>query len=425
MLVNRAMIVFTLFVAGHAGRVAPKDTELPAVTYMMNASANTLGKISKHVTNLGDHMSQLISQQKAELASQKAEFEKKLKLQAESNTKLEAQNDKTSTEIWQLEKSNDDLRSQAKKLQKENVNLRKAFTIVQAKADAVDDFAKKVLEVTDDAESSELAVLSQKEENKDSDSEQDQDADGSNQDVGKTADSDQDNKDGDAAPAADTDSEQASEDDSNQDAQPAANATATEDSDDQETGSSFLALSSKLKLKRGDDETDDASDNQVEEKSDESSDDTQVEEASQNATSDNAPSDSNDNAPADPKSQDMVEELKDEIAQLSQQQETSRAELTKMFNARFKKGANKKAQILDKQKLLDSTKASLTKLHTELEGAVKHLKVTKKKLEDQLHGLGHYLGKLASFVSEPAADAEKALPSLPSDVQVFLQKKRA
>merc|ERR1719498_176198 len=165
------MIVFTLFVAGHAGRVAPKDTELPAVTYMMNASANTLGKISKHVTNLGDHMSQLISQQKAELASQKAEFEKKLKMQAESNTKLEAQNDKTSTEIWQLEKSNDDLRSQAKKLQKENMNLRKAFTIVQAKADAVDDFAKKVLEVTDDAESSELAVLSQKEENKDSDSE--------------------------------------------------------------------------------------------------------------------------------------------------------------------------------------------------------------------------------------------------------------
>jgi len=412
------MIVLTLLVAGHAGRVSPKDTELPAVTYMMNASASTLSKISKHVSTIGDHMSQLISQQKAELASQKTEFEKKLKVQAENNNKLESQNEKTSAEIWQLEKSNDDLRSQAKTLQKENANLRKAFTTVEAKVGAVDEFAKKVLEATDDAESPELAVLNQK-EGKDSDSDQDQDADVSNQDAAKDGDVDQENKNGDAAPAADTDSEQAQDGDSNQEAQPTANATATEDSDDEEAPSSFIALSAKLKRRRGDDEPDDASD----EKSDEGSDDNQVEEASQNATSDNA--DAPTDAPADSQSQDMVDQLKNEIAQLSQQQENSHSELQKLFDARFKKGANRKAQILDKQKLLDTTKASLTKLHTELEGAVKHLKVTKKKLEDQLHGLGHYLGKLASFVSEPAADAEKAIPSLPSDVQVFLQKKRA
>jgi len=409
-MLNRAMIFLTLLVAGQAGRVSPKDTELPAVTYMMNASANTLGKISKHVATIGDHMSHLISEQKSELAKEKADFEKQLKLQADINAKLEGQNEKTSTEIWELEKNNDDLRAQAKKLQKQNANLRKAFTTVEAKMGAVDQFAKKVLEVTDDEQSPEVAVLNQK-EGKDSDGDQDQDADAANQDLAKSGDSDQDKKDGDAAPVTDTDSEQVQDGDSSQDAQPAANATSTDDSDDNEGGTSFLSLSAKLRRTRRDDDLDDAGDNQV----DESSDDTQVDESSQNATSDNAPSDT--------KSQNMVDELKNEIAQLSQQQESSRAELTKLFQGRFKTGADKKAQILGKQKLLESTKASLTKLHAELEVAVKHLQGTKKKLEDELHGLGHYLGKLASYVNKPAADAEKALPSLPSDVQTFLKVK--
>lgn len=410
----RTILVFAFLATAHAARVSPKDTELPAVTSMMNASANTLGKISKHVANIGSHMNELITEQKEELANQKADFEKQLKLQADINAKLEAQNEKESTEIWELEKSNDNLRSQAKVLQKENAKLRKAFTTVEAKVDAVNEFANKVLKDTDDEGSSDLAVLNAK-ESKDDDS--DQDSDSSNQQsTGQDAESESTEKSTDQ----DTESEPTEEGDSDQDAQPAVNATATEDSDDNTTPSSFLAIRTKTmrmrKARRWDDASDDQADDASDNQADDSADDTQVEESSETS------GDSETNT-TETKSVDMVSELKNEIAQLAQQQGNSKAELTRLFQARFKKGADQKAQILSKQKLLNSTKTSLTKLHTELEGAVKHLQGTKGKLENRLHGLGHYLGKLASYVSKPAAEAEKAIPSLPSNIEAFLQLK--
>jgi len=437
------VIILSFLVAGYAAREAPKDTELPAVTSMMNASSSTLGKISKHVAKIGSRMNDMISAQQTELASQKADFEKQLKAQADFNAKLEAQNEKESSEIWDLEKKNDNLRSQAKTLEKQNANLRKAFATVESKVGAVDQFADKVLKATDDSGNAALAVLSSQKESKDSDS--DQDSDASSQDATKDGDADQDAKDADAASTKDVDSAPAKDDDSasakdddtapakdddsaaakegDEDAQPAANATATEDSDDKDT--SFLAIRSKTRRTRSGrrDDDDDNSDNN------DDSDNNQAEDSKNQDDSQNATSDSDSVAadpsppPADHKSFDMVAELKKEITQLSQQQDSSRAELTKLFQARFKKGADKKAQILEKQKLLSSTKASLTKLHTELEGAVKHLQGTKSKLENQLHGLGHYLAQLASYVNKPAADAEKALPALPSDVQTFLQSK--
>jgi len=407
--VVHTITILTSFVAGSAHMV-PKETELPAVTSMMNASSSTLGKISRHVAKISTHMNELISAQKEELASQRTDFEKQLKLQSDINAKLEAQNEKISTEIWELEKSNENMRAEAKSLQTQNAKLRKAFTTVEAKAGSVDQFATKVLLSTDDKGSAELAVLNQKE---DKDSDGDQDNDTSNQEK-KDGDTDQDadvasSKEDDSAPAND-ESDSASAKDGESDSA-AVNATGNEDSDP----SSFLGLSMKTTRMR-DDNDDNSNDQQ-----DSSSEDTQApEQSSRNVSSDVSYSDP---SPADHKSIDMVAELKKEINQLSKQQDSSKTELTKLFQARFKKGADKKAQILEKQKLLDSTKASLTKLHTELQVALKHLKGTKTKLENQLHGLGHYLAKLASYLDKPAADAEKALPSLPSDVLMFLQSK--
>jgi len=434
----RQAIVFSLL-ARQALAGAPKgDTELPAVTSMMNASAHTLGRISVHVAKIGSHMNELIAQQKTELATQKVDFEKKLKKQSNTNAKLEAQNEQTSTEIWNLEKSNDDLRDQAKKLQKQNKDLRKAVATVEDKVGAVDVFAKKVLNSTDDEGNADLAVLDQqgdknaKQEDAEQSGEEDKDKDA------KEEDKEEDTKEDTTAPATDSDVKQddkAEEEsavsekdgDSQEDAAPAANATDTEETDEKDNA--FLAISSKTtrtrRARRDDADTDDDDDGSDDKKESDAApaeepaesepeDGTQATEASENATV---------SEPADSQSNEMVSELTKEITQLSQQQDKSRAKLAELFQARFKKGAAQKSQILGKQKLLTSTKASLTKLHTELQGAVKHLQGTKTKLENQLHGLGHYLAKLASYVNKPAADAEKALPSLPSDVQTFLQSK--
>lgn len=396
---DRFIILWNFLVLGHVAHVLPKETELPGVTSMMNASASTVSKISKHVAKIDSRMKDLISAQKTELASQKADFEKQLQMQADINAKLEAQNEKESTEIWELEKSNDDLRAQAEKMEKENANLRKAFTTVEARMGAVDQFTSKVLQATDDEGSAELAVFHQKEVK---DAEGDYDTDSSSQDD-DTASANSGDLDSASAKDGDPDEETTA---NSEDAQPAANSTGTENAD---KDASFLAISSRTMRIRDDDDDDDVS-----------ADDSQVpDESSQNATDDSAASEA---TPAVNKSVDMVAELKEEIAQLSEQQDNSRSQLAKLFQARFKKGADKKAQILEKQKLLASTKASLTQLHKDLQGAVKHLEGTKAKLENKLHGLGHYLAQLASFVNKPAADAEKALSSLPSDVQAFLQK---
>eukprot|EP00746_Dinoflagellata_sp_MGD_P071806 gnl/MRDRNA2_/MRDRNA2_29203_c0_seq1.p1 gnl/MRDRNA2_/MRDRNA2_29203_c0~~gnl/MRDRNA2_/MRDRNA2_29203_c0_seq1.p1 ORF type:complete len:422 (+),score=164.75 gnl/MRDRNA2_/MRDRNA2_29203_c0_seq1:102-1367(+) len=417
-------LLLSLLIGAHGGRhSAPKDTELPAVSSMMNASAHTLGRISKHVENIGSHMSELIAAQKKELAQQKTKYEKQLQKEASENAALEAQNEKESASIWELEKSNDDLRAQAKNLQKENAKLRNAFMTVQAKVTAVTKFSKKALDATDDEGNADLAVLNQKEgESKDKDSDEESAQEGEEK-KDETAESDA--KDEDAAPAKEGDADQESKDDSTKDSDSdqdsdTANATATQDTDSSSDAQSFLAIRAKTtrtrRVRRDDGDADDTQDEDpapAEEASSESSSDDDSQ-ASQNTT---------DPEPQDSQSQQMVQELTKEITQLSQQQDNSRADLQKLFQARFKKGADKKAQILAKQELLNSTKASLTKLHVELEGAVKHLKVTKAKLENKLHGLGKYLAQLATYVTEPAADAEKALPSLPTDVQAFLQAK--
>jgi len=400
---------------GVSGGHAPKgETELPAVASMMNASSHTLGRISKHVEKIGSHMNELISAQKKELAQQKTKYEKQLKEEADENAKLEAQNEKESTEIWELEKSNDDLRAQAKKLQKENANLRNAFTTVQAKIAAVNKYSKKALDSTDDEGNAELAVLNQK-EGKDKDTEEDTEQDG---DEKKDEAADTESKDEDAA-AKDSDADQeaaAKDSDSDQDSDPA-NATATQDADSDSGAQSFMAIRSKTtRTRRTRRDDGDADDNQDEEQA-------PTEEASSDSSSDDDSQASQNVTQPEPESQEMVEELTKEITQLSKQQDNSRAELAKLFQARFKAGADKKAQILAKQDLLNSTKTSLMQLHTELQGAVKHLKGTKSKLENNLHGLGRYLAQLATYVTEPAADAEKALPTLPKDVQTFLQTK--
>lgn len=419
-------LIFIALLVGVRGARAPKgDTELPAVASMMNASAHTLGRISKHVEKIGSHMSELIAQQKKELAEQKAEYEQKLEDESSENVKLEGQNEKESTAIWELEKSNDDLRAQAKKLQKENANLRKAFNTVQAKVDAVNKFSRKVLDSTDDEGNSDLAVLNQK-EGKEKESDEDSEQEGEEK---KDEMTDSDSKEEDTAPAKDSeDDHEASAKDSDpeqdsQDSELAPNVTVTQDLDgDTEAQQSFLAITSTIKRTRRARRDDDDGDNPEEEQasSEEVSSDSSSEDASQ-AT--DATQNTTQGATEDAGSEEMVRELTKEITQLSKQQDSSRADLSNLFQARFKKGADRKAQILAKQELLNSTKTSLTKLHIELQSAVKHLQGTKAKLENQLHGLGRYLAQLATYVTEPAADAEKALPSLPKDVQTFLQEK--
>jgi len=372
---------------------------LPAVSSMLNASKNTMGKISAQVKGIHEHVSKLEGNQRSALAEQKAEYEKQLQEEATVNTKLQAQNERTSTQIWDLEKGNDALRKKAKELQTANLGLRKALDTVQSKIGSAGDFINGTLDATNDDGAKDLVVLSSKT------SENDQDEDN------VAADS--------SAEAQNSTKEEDSSDSSNAND---AGDDASDDSDVKEP--SLLALSSRvhraLRSQRGDadassDDQQDSSEDSSEETVDTSSDDSQSSDSDSNQTAVDTP------VEADQTSQVMLKQLTQELDQLATEDKKSRAQLSKLFQEQFNKGKDDKANILSKQEALNSTRSSLLELKSELTVAVHHLEITNGRLQKRLHNLGEYLERLASFVVEPVAKAEKAIPTLPDDVTAFVQ----
>jgi len=69
-----ANLVLLALLVGVCGGRAPKgDTELPAVASMMNASAHTLGRISKHVEKIGKYRTQVGNEEQAAARQQEQE----------------------------------------------------------------------------------------------------------------------------------------------------------------------------------------------------------------------------------------------------------------------------------------------------------------------------------------------------------------
>lgn len=366
--------------------IAPQDglSQLPAVASMMNVSKSTVGRISSRVSKLSAHIGDVMKAQQKELAQQKAEYEEQLKAEVSANAKIETQIGEESTDIWELEKANNQLRARAHQLQKDNSQLRHALEVVLTKVAAADNFTTATLSLTDDTESADLDVIRAR----------------------KAATKSE-------ATADDQELDQEGDDTQSQDDE------AQEQDDAEAEADALIALSTRRfrrqtsRVRRSDDEQDDENDDSDEDVANETSTDASMPEEDVGFSRHNA---------TDPRSHLMVKELSQEIQKLQEQQDQSRADLVKMFQARFNKGKKEKAQMLAKLDALNSTKSSLQGLRTKLQGAVTHLEHTKGKLEGRLQGLGKYLAQLAKYVREPAAAAEKDIPLLPNDVAVFLQR---
>lgn len=409
-----------------------KAVELPAVSSMLNASTHTLGKISAQVKKLHAHVSGLADEQKQQLATQKTEYEAKLAEENKINKVLEEQNEKTSSEIWGLEKANDALRKKAKSLQTANFNLRKALNTVETKVGKAGSYINSSLAETDDEDSEVLDVLRKKQTESDEDDEAastktDKKADDATEDK---ADSTDDTKSDSTDDATDDKADAASD--------PADADAAADASTDDDEQASLIALSSSTRrafqnettasVSADSDSDDDSSDNQDAAEADASSDE-DAKGSEESATTD----DDSQSAPAatvpapekDGASKKMIQALTKELDDLAAEDDKSRASLTHLFQAQWKKGQDEKTKILEKQDSLNSTKVSLVQLESQLTTAVHHLQDTNTKLQKRLHGLGDYLDQLAAFALKPAKEAEKALPTLTDNVAAFVQKAHA
>lgn len=409
--------------------------KLPPVSDMMNASSNTLKRINEKVSKMSSHMAELAEQQQQDLAQLKSNYEEQLATEQEESQRLQNINDHASNQIWELEKGNTKLRQRATLLQDDNAKLRKALQTVRAKVGGASRFVNNTLTATDDSGAKELQVLAaaagQAQGGAEDDKDDDADSDASAS-TGATA-----------AASADTTadaSDEASADTTDDVVQ--AKDDASQDEPQQDGAQALIALRARHRLLRArvtlrgrhageaeagaeTDEDDTAgseaeADDQQEDQDGEGADDQQ---------SDKASEDSNETQAVKPKandheSQDLIHTLSEELERLEEQDAGSRKHMDQLFLKQFNAGKEARAKIVSKQRALNATKASLVLVQQQLQTAVHHLEDTKAKLEKRLNGLGQYLKRLSDFALSPAPEAEQLIPSLPGDVDAFLQAER-
>merc|ERR1719327_94301 len=114
----------------------------------------------------------------------------------------------------------------------------------------------------------------------------------------------------------------------------------------------------------------------------------------------------------------LLDVLSKEVAQLAQQDKQSEAALKQTFVRDYRAGAQRRAALVEQQKALTAKKDSLLGLQSELETVVEHLKFVHSELERDIHGLGHFLMKLARFALAPKHDMPHSLEVLPTSVVV-------
>jgi len=118
----------------------------------------------------------------------------------------------------------------------------------------------------------------------------------------------------------------------------------------------------------------------------------------------------------------LLDILSKEVAQLAQQDKQSEAALKQTFVRDYRAGAQRRAALVEQQKALTAKKDSLLGLQSELETVVEHLKFVHSELERDIHGLGHFLMKLARFALAPKHDMPHSLEVLPTSVVVKVEK---
>jgi len=397
---------------------------LPAVAKMMNASSQTLDKMSKHLAELGSKAAEAARSQRDELAQKKESYEQHLEDQQAVNDELKHQNAETSSKIQELEKTNDGLMDKAHKLQNSNAKLRTALETVIAKSDAAENFLKSSLDITNDAHAASLDIIGKQATEEDTSKD--------------TKDDDADNEEAAGASDADTDGDTSTSSVATEDGADAATDASDDSSPDAgEDGVALVEVVSHHRLKKHAGAVAFRSfgkivDDKEDEETDAQSDDTDSESTSENdeagAEADDSPEeDMASNSSSAPVanfgvgSNKLIGSLQKELQQLAQQSEASTEEMDSLYQAKHKKIALAKSKILVNQKALNHTRATLMTTERKLKAAIVHLEGTKSKLQKKMKGVGRYFSTLAEFVLKPSVEAEKLIPTLTNNVAGFVE----
>lgn len=351
--------------------------QLPAVSQMLSGASGTLKTVSTQASSLQARVVQAQMQSESKMAKQKAAFEEKLKQQEEKNRLVILANSNISSEISGLTQSNADLRKQAHEIEQNNHVMRLELHELQARLGVAKDFTAKSLTSTDDRKNALLQVLHH------------------NKDARVVA------KISSKAQKDDDDEDDDSDDDQSDQNSTSADADSSDDEDDEDDASdapatSFLSLSTKVR---------------------------RIAKSSNFVSSlvpDVSMSDLETSIPAVPASNtgDLLGDLMKDVAHLADQEKQSVKTLKTLFIADFRAGAKRKAALLAQQKQLTATRASLVALQSKLKIAVAHLEATHSHLQGRLHGIGHFLQKLAHLAMAPQQDVAKLTEGLPKAVTV-------
>jgi len=357
-------------VPGPMDAAKSKFPQLPAIAQILSGASGTVKQVNSQASVLEAHVVKAQMQIETRMAKQKAAFEEKLKDQEKANRLVIEANNNISTEIQNLKHGNADLKKSSEDVQKASHLMRSQLRLLQSRLGVAEDFCEKSLASTDDSKNTLLQILS------------------NNQNVIHLV---QTSKD-------------AQEDDDEDDDDSTDNYNATDDKDDDESDNdsrktSFLSLA--VTAHRSHKAL-----------------------ASMDIDVSLDPGVSVDAAAVSPdittaaNTGDLLETLSHEVTQLAQQEKDSQKKLKDLFIQDFRAGAKRKAALLQQQKGLIATRTSLEALQGRLKSAVAHLQATQKHLESRLHGLGHYLQKLAHLAMAPPKDAPHLLQELPKAVAI-------
>jgi len=438
-----------------AGDVQPT---LPTVDKMLGPSANILDHMSHAITDFGSRLLNVAKTERDDFAKEKSGFEATLLNELTQNTQLKAQNKATSGQISELQSQNKALQSTARGLEDENGRLRSALETVVTKVGAANHFVNASLDATDDSHSSVLEVVSKQASASAQKSDDEATSSDDSSAASDTADKDDDSgsssssssssdsassgeADGSAAEAAD---DKAAADDSD-------SAESTGDDSSSSTATSLMELSSRHRLRRhavevvadsswgrsvanSTSSSDDADAADGSDDGDSSSDDSAEPDDSADSAAEKSAAPAEDAAAAsaeapksgqeDEKSEQLVGSLSAGLKDLAKQDKAAEGKMEKLFQKKLANFHDERKHALDDQKALNHTRSAQMLVQKKLKLAVKHLRGTKNQLEERLGGLGKYLQRLAEFVSQPTEKAESLIPTLPSDVTLFLQTER-
>lgn len=364
-----------------AKQAAAPSPELPAVKTMLESADQTVGNIAAQAAKIEARVREVEKTDQEKMLRQKAAFEADLQAREQATRIIADENVHIASNIEALQKDNDGLKARAKELEAENKGMRDELRTVTARLGNAGGFIKDSLKATDDRKSKELVVLTErKAPPKPVDSRPVEDP--SSTDAG-FSDSTAMLEEGVGSARDDSDPKSQDNSDQTEDSSDDKDDSDSND-DDTSSGTSFLALASRARVRLGEN----------------------MEESQ---------------PPLDGQSKDLLTSLGAGLEDLMREDRASENEQVKLYKHSVAKQHLAHEQAIAQQRTLNATQASLMGLQARLGRAVSHLEATSENLHERLHGLGQYLQRLSHLVLAPPAEAAPSLgemtPPEPSAVE--------